>query len=125
MKANGLIRSFAAWFVLCALGTYALLLLNGALFSAWVAGGPPNPYPEGWALRSKAQAIWALATTLAAVGLFRVIRKYPTVGRVTWIVLALSGFLVVYPWAEREIMIDKCLDGGGRWNAGGLQCERL
>jgi hypothetical protein len=125
MRACSLIRSFAAWFVLCVLAAYALLLLNGVLFSAWVAGGPPNPCPEGWALRTKAQVIWSLATILAAVGLFRAIRNYPIVGRATWIVLAVSCFLVVYPWAEREIMIDKCLDGGGRWNAGGLQCEQL
>lgn len=124
MKKRRLVRSFVAWLVLCAVGLYALLLLNSALFSAWMSGGPPNPYPDGWVLRSKAQLLWAMATALAAIGLFRAIRKHPSHGRMTWFVLALACCLAFYPLVEREILIDQCLDNGGQWNSAGLQCER-
>jgi hypothetical protein len=113
-----------SWFALCGLGLYALVLLNSAMFSAWMSGGPPNPYPEGWALRAKAQYIWAAASALAAVGVFIVVRRYPAVGAPTWLVLVAAGVLAATPLVTREVLIDQCLDHGGRWNYGRLQCER-
>jgi hypothetical protein len=119
-----LLRNVASWFAMCALALYALVLLNGAFFSAWMSGGPLNPYPDGWALRAKAQSIWALASALGALGLFKVIRRYPAAGVRTWLVLAVAAILTATPFIAREVLIDQCLDQGGRWNYGGLQCER-
>jgi len=105
------------------LGATALWLLNSALFSAWMAGGPPNPYPDGWARRSAALFAWAFAATAAAGAIFRFIRTAPRLGRGTAVALAICLTLVAAPWVAREVLIDKCLDGGGRWNAQGLTCE--
>ena len=125
MEGNiSLQRHFMSWFGLCGLGLYALFMLNDALFSSWMAGGPPNPYPEGWALRAKAQYLWAAASTLGAVGFFILVRRYPAIGPRTWLVLATAVVLAVTPLIAREMLIDQCMDSGGQWNARGLQCER-
>jgi hypothetical protein len=116
-------RNFVSWFALCALGLYALVLLNGAFFSAWMSGGPPNPYPAGWALRAKAQLIWALAAGTGAFGAFFLVRRYPLVGKLTWVILGISFVLAITPFIGRELLIDRCLDSGGRWSYAGLQCE--
>jgi len=89
-----------------------------------MAGGPPDPYPDGWALRAKAQMIWALAATVGGLGVFRVIRRFPMFDRKTLALLGAAAVLAAYPWLERQVLVDRCLDNGGRWNAGGMQCER-
>lgn len=117
-------RHFFSWFALCGLGTYALAMLNGALFSAWMSDGPPNPYQEGWALRAQAQYLWAAASALGAIGAFIVVRRYPAISARTWLILVAAGMLAAAPVIMREVLIDQCLDNGGRWNYAGLQCER-
>ena len=116
-------RRLLSWLALLSLGAFALLLLNGALFSAWMSGGPPNPYPDGWGLRSFALFIWALAAGTGAVALFCAI-QHASVGRRVGVLLAICIALIAAPFVIREVLIDKCLDSGGRWNAGGLTCER-
>lgn len=116
-------RRLLSWLALLSLGAVAALLLNGALFSAWMSGGPPNPYPQGWALRSLAFLVWSLAAATGAAALFYAIRRASNLGRTLLIVCAICAALAAAPFLAREVLIDKCLDGGGRWNAGGLVCE--
>ena len=40
-------RKILSWTALVAGTVFGLLLLNGAVFRAWVAGGPPNDNPAG------------------------------------------------------------------------------
>ena len=118
------LRRLLGWAALLSLSSVALLLLNGAAFSAWMSGGPPNPYPQGWALRSQALFCWSLSAALAAAFGFLSIRRYPDIGVRVWLTLAAGVVLAVTPLVAREIIIDKCLDSGGRWSAASLQCER-
>ncbi len=122
--SHSLLRSTIAWLVLfvAALGT--LYLLNGAAFSAWMSGGPPNPYPQGWAMRSQAQLTWAVAVAVGGFAVFRTLREFPRLRRLTIALLAVSMGLAIFPSANKALQIDRCLDSGGRWNYEGRQCER-
>lgn len=117
-------RRVLSWLALASMVAISLLLLNSALFSAWMSGGPPNPYPDGWALRSLAFVVWSVTAAIAAAALFHVIRRESSVGKPLLIVLTVCMALSVTPFLAREVLIDKCLDAGGRWNADGLVCER-
>ena len=118
------LRSAIAWLVLCLTAFVALYLLNGAAFSAWMSGGPPNPYPEGWAMRSHEQLAWAGAVAIGGFAVFRAIREFPRLRRSTIALLVVSAGLAVFPSANKALQIDRCFDGGGRWNYEGQQCER-
>ncbi len=117
------LRSALSWLVLLVAIAFALLWLNGAAFSAWMSGGPPNPYPHGWAVRSQAQLAYACASLVGGAGAFRIIRAFPVFGRLSVGLLVLSVVLGVTPSIIRFMDIDRCLDRGGRWNYEGLQCE--
>jgi len=67
--------------------------------------------------------LWSLAATLAAVFSFLALRRYPDIGTRMWLTLAVCVILATAPLVVREVIIDKCLDGGGRWSAESLQCE--
>lgn len=116
--------SALAWLVLGGTALGSLYLLNGAAFSAWMAGGPPNPYPQGWAMRSQTQLAWAVAIDFGGVAAFRLSRELPVVRKSTVALAVVCGVLAVLPSANRLLQIDRCLDGGGRWSYEGLQCER-
>jgi len=118
-----LLRRLLAWLLLLLFGCAALILLNGALFSAWMSGGPPNPYAEGWALRSQGQLVWALASAFAGAAAFLGVKRHPDIRRWHIGLLLASLVLAALPIVAKEVLIDKCLDGGGRWNYEGLQCE--
>jgi hypothetical protein len=122
--SSSILRSTLAWLVLCASVLVALFLLNGAVFSAWMSGGPPNPYPQGWAMRSQAQVTWALAVAVGGFAAFKLIRELPVLRRLTVALAVVSGALGVFPSVNEFLQVDRCLDGGGRWNHEGLQCER-
>ncbi|HSI50409.1 MAG TPA: hypothetical protein VLA61_19220 [Ideonella sp.] len=117
-------RLALAWMVLSAAAIFSLWCLNGAAFSAWMSGGPPNAYPHGWALRAQGQLAYAGAAAAAGVGLFRIIRGAQTWRRVSTGLLMAALVLAVWPSAHRALLQDKCLDSGGRWNHDGRQCER-
>lgn len=119
-----LFRNFLAWLTLGGLAVLSLLLLNSALFSAWMSYGPPNPFPEGWALRSQMLSIWALAAAAGAGPGFSAIRRFPVLGLRLKLLLAGVALLSLLPFLLREWRIDQCLDQGDRWNRAGLQCER-
>jgi hypothetical protein len=119
-----LVRRLIASLLLVLLGCVAVIFLNGALFSAWMSGGPPNPYPEGWALRSQAQLIWALSSAVAGAAIFLAVMRHPNIRRWHVGLVVVSLVLAALPFAAKEVLIDKCLDSGGRWNYEGLQCER-
>lgn len=117
-------RSALSWLVLGMAAVLSLWLLNGAAFSAWMSGGPPNPYPDGWVMRSQAQLAWSTAIALGGIASFRMLREFPTVRRLTLALLGASAVLAVLPTAVEFLEIDRCLDSGGRWSYEGLRCER-
>ena len=118
------VRSVFAWLALVAALVVSLLFLNGAVFSAWMSGGPPNPYPQGWAMRSLGQLSWAASAAIGGWAVFRILRDAPVLRRATIVLAVLAGALAVFPSTNQFLQIDRCLDSGGRWNYEGLQCER-
>ena len=109
--------------LLVAIGV-GLLFLNDAFFSAWVAGGPPGEHKLGWERRSQGSAAFAFASFFAGAFFFRSLARLPRPGRVSWFLAAVTVLLVLAPFAAREVLVDKCLDSGGRWNASFIECER-
>ena len=120
---SSVFRCLIKWLVLIAFIIVALLYLNGSIYSAWVSGGPPNPYPLGWSRRAVEHLCFALASLSFGLGLFKGIQVFPraTNGAAAFIVL--GALLVLGPYIGRFVLIDNCLDRGGSWNGGTLQCS--
>jgi hypothetical protein len=116
-------RQLIRWVVLGVFIILSLLFLNSSIYSAWVSGGPPNPYPLGWARRALGHLGYSLAALCFGIGLFRGIRTFPrsTKGSAAFIVL--GGVLAISPYIGHFILIDKCLDRGGSWDGETFQCS--
>lgn len=111
------------WVLLLGLLGLALYFLNDFAFSAWLAGGPPGDHKLGWERRSQASLALSVASMLAAVAAFWAMAQLPKVSRALLVVMGLSAILAVAPFVAREVLIDKCLDSGGRWNNSAIECE--
>jgi hypothetical protein len=112
-----------AWLTLVVALVWALLLLNSAMFSAWMSGGPPNPFPEAWATRSKWQLAWSASVAVGGLAVFRVVRGGRMRHGLTVALVLAAALLGSYPSANEFLQIDRCLDAGGRWDYGRLRCE--
>jgi hypothetical protein len=44
--------------------------------------------------------------------------------RVAWILIAVTGIVVLVWWGLGQLKIDSCLDSGGRWNYELTICQR-
>jgi hypothetical protein len=117
-------RTIARWVILLCTIVLAALYLNSAAASAWVAIGPPNAFPDAWTHRAVTHLCTAGALLFAGVGAFRGIGSFPRVGFMT-IVLGLSALLLLaVPHVRKFLIIDSCLDSGGRWEATEFRCQR-
>jgi hypothetical protein len=118
------LRNVARWAVLLVALLVAAIYLNSAAFSAWVASGPPTPFPEVWAQRSLAHACTAASILLAGISSFLAIKAFPRIG---WIPI-LFGFLAIalaaVPVGREFMLIDSCLDSGGRWDEQEFRCRQ-
>jgi hypothetical protein len=115
-------RNVVAWLVLGVGIVVAALYLNSAAYSAWVAGGPPNAYPESWAQRALVHLCAAGAFVCGAVAVFRGVRSFPRIGALT-ISLGLVALLLLGVGEVREFfLVDSCLDRGGSWNHEEFKC---
>jgi hypothetical protein len=112
------------WLLLLAFVAAGLYFLNDAFFSAWVAGGPPGEHKLGWERRSQASLALCIACLLAGVTTFWGARRFPVVGRLTWLLLGIAAVIAVSPFLAQQVLIDKCLDSGGRWSKATIECER-
>ena len=101
-----------------------VFFLNDAFFSAWVAGGPTAEHKLGWDRRSQGSLVLALACFFAGAFLFRALGRLPKPGRLAWLLAFVALLLALAPFMAREVLIDKCLDSGGRWNRMFIDCER-
>jgi hypothetical protein len=117
-------RTLASWVVMLGFLAFGLLYLNGAIFSAWVSGGPPNPYPVGWSRRALGQLSFSVASFLLAVGAFRLVRALPVWRRSAVVLVAVGLALLVAPYIGRFVLQDQCLDSGGSWSNLTLECTR-
>jgi hypothetical protein len=120
---SSVFRRLMKWLVLAAFVIVALLYLHSAFYSAWVSGEAPSQYPPGWSRRAMGHFCFALAALSFGLGLFKGIQTFPgaTKGSAAFIVLA--ALLALSPYIGRFVLIDGCLDRGGSWNPGTLQCS--
>lgn len=120
---KSLTRQVVRWSVLLMFIVLAILYLNSAVYSAWVSGGPPNPYPIGWSRRALGHICFALAALFFGVALFIGIRKLPKFGKSSIALTVIGILLVASPYVGRFILIDGCLDRGEKWNNETIQCS--
>ena len=123
MRPHSEILSTTRWVVLVGLCLTGLFFLNDAFFSGWVAGGPPGPHKLGWERRSLASLFLSLASFVAAVGAFRALERLPRIGKLCWFLFVVAGGMALTPFVAREILVDSCLDSGGRWSHSTFECE--
>jgi hypothetical protein len=116
-------RQFIRWLALGVFIVLALLYLNSSIYSAWVSGGPPNPYPLGWARRALGDLGFSLAALCFGIGLFKGIRTFPRSTRVSATFIVLAAILAMSTYIGRFELMDKCLDRGGSWNRETIQCS--
>jgi len=115
-------RKLLRWLFLIAGIAWGLLQLNGAVFAAWVAGGPPTQNPEGWLFVAGNRLAWSGASFLAGIGLFVLLRRGRPASPYAVAALVAAVLLTAYPYIREFIASDACLDSGGRWSD--LRCER-
>jgi hypothetical protein len=115
-------RTFLRWSALIASTAMGLVLLNSAIFRAWVAGGPPNDNPEGWLFSAGNVLVWSLASLLFGIGFFVLLRPRQTISKVAATLIGISLLLAVFPVAREFVAQDACLDSGGQWSKSELRC---
>ena len=108
-------RKLLRWVLLLAGIAWGALQLNGAVFAAWVAGGPPAPNPEGWLFVAGNRLAWAAASFLAGASLFVLLRRVRPTSRYAVVALVAAVLLTAYPYIREFIASDACLDSGGQW----------
>lgn len=74
--------------------------------------------------RALAHLCYAVAATLGGVVLFRVIRRPPRLDRAALGLVVLALVFIAAPHARRFLLVDRCLDSGGRWDAAAFRCQR-
>jgi len=114
-------RELIRWTALLAGIAFGLLLLNGAIFRAWVAGGPPNDNPVGWVFSAWNYVAWSASALLAGIGFFLLLRLSRT-PKLAVFCLVISALLASVPWLREFVATDICLDSGGRWSSQELRC---
>ena len=120
---SSLFRRLIKWLVLIAFIIVALFYLKSSIYSAWVSGGPPNPYPLGWSRRAIGHLCFALASLSFGLGLFKGIQTFPRATNRTAAFIVLGALLALSPYIGRFVLIDNCFDRGGKWNRETIQCS--
>ena len=116
------LQRITAWVVSLGFVLLGLMYLNGAFFSAWVSGGPPNPYPLGWERRAIGQLGLSLASFILSLGSYKLILSLPSWRRVP-VALIFSGLLMALtPFIGRFVLQDQCRGHGGQWSNLTLEC---
>jgi hypothetical protein len=119
-----LVQRTAAWIVTAGFLALGLAYLNGAVFSAWVAGGPPGLYPTGWERRALGQLGFSLGSFILAVGSFRLIGGLPQWRRGALVVVFLGIGVAAVPYIGRLFLERSCLSQDGEWSNLTLECTR-
>lgn len=103
----------------------AAIYFNSAVFSAWVAGGPPNDYPEAWAYRSFRHLFYGIGFIVFAITIFLSLKPEAKRIKVKWTIGLLIGLCIfATPHISKFLEIDSCIDQGGKWNKKYHRCEK-
>lgn len=112
------------WAALLAGVALALVYLNSAAYSAWAGGGPPTTIRDAWLHRALVHLCYGVAAAFGGIILFRVIHRPPRLDRAALALVVLALVLIAAPHAKRFLLVDRCLDSGGRWDAAAFRCQR-
>jgi hypothetical protein len=116
------LQRVASWVVSLGFIVLGLAYLNGAMFSAWMAGGPPNPYPLGWERRAMGQLCFSAASFVLAIGSYKLVASLPIWRRLPFALVIIGIALAIAPYLGRFLLQDMCLDRGGQWSNETLEC---
>jgi hypothetical protein len=116
------LQRIVGWVVSLGFIYLGLMYLNGAFFSAWMSGGPPNPHPLGWERRALGQLGFSLASFILAAGSYKLIVSLPSWRRVPMVLVLIGFAIAVTPLVGRFMLQDQCLDRGGQWSNLTLEC---
>ena len=118
-------RNIVRWVILLTAFAGGLYLLNSALFCAWVSGGPPNKYPKAWLQYS--YIYFGYSGALISLGFlaFAALREKFNWKRSVAFYLCVPTIIycLAAPKVREYILIDKCLDSGGRWDKQSFTCQ--
>ena len=116
-------RAVFRWVSLLGFIGLGLLYLNGAVFRAWVAGGPPNDNPSGWLFSAGNYLFWSISAILAGVSFFMLLNSARPVSKFAVALLVLALGLAAFPLLREFVAADQCLDNGGQWSETELRCN--
>lgn len=113
------------WGVLGVSVVGGLILLNSAFYCAWVSSGPPTDYPKAWEQQSYLHFGYsgALIATgiMCFVGLREKFKWKKSITFYLWMLFVI--YCLAGPWVRKQILIDKCLDSGGKWDESHFSCK--
>ncbi len=112
------------WSILAAGVGLALMYLNSAAGSAWVAGGPPTPYPEAWLHRAFAHLCFSAVTMLVALALFRWLKLGMRPDRVVLLLVVLSALALSAPHVRKLLLENSCVNSGGVFDSLIVRCAK-
>lgn len=119
-------RNIIRWCLTVSLIVLALLYLNSTGASFWAAGGPPTKYPRAWEQRGISHFCYSIASMVTAVMLYIGLKNNynwkKSKLKYIWVILLLLS--LGYPKARESMLIDKCLDSGGKWNYEYFECNK-
>jgi len=125
-KQNASRRSmaFLRWAILLGCIALGLLYLNSAVFSAWVAGGPPTDYPESWLHRAVLRFCIAVALFLVGTAAFRWISRLPSIDRWSVALFLIAGVVLSIPLVREHMVANSCVNSGGQWDRPEFRCKK-
>ena len=117
------IQKITSWVVSLGFPALGLLYLNAALFSAWMSGGPPNPYPHGWGRLATGQLSTSAASFVLAVASYKLVISLPAWRRTPIALIVFALFLAIAPYIGRTVLHGQCVSQKGEWSNLTLECS--
>ena len=118
-------RNIAKWLALIVCIVFGLLYLNGAASSWWLSWGPPTDYPKLWEHQSIKRLGYSLTLIATGFMLFIALKENfkfkESIFKYIWLLVISVSLL--YPSVREFVLIDGCLDSGGKWSGKYFVCN--
>ncbi len=119
-------KNITRWIALLGLIGFGLLYLNSTVFSLWAAGGPPTEVPNAWLHRALVHFGISVALFATGVFLFKLLKPgFSSKGKkIVYVWFVIMAIAIGYPPTKEFILVDACLDSGGKWSEKHFDCQR-
>ncbi len=113
------------WVLLILFTIVGLLYLNGAAYSSWVSWGPPNDYPNAWEQNALVQLGYSITLLSTGILFFKALKKKFEfkLSKYVYFWLVIVVLSLSYPQVREFLLIDNCLDSGGKWSVEYFECH--